>query len=78
VKNIAVLKVLQTYCFKYGSSFDDVYGEHRYIETLLELLKFGENSLVLSISTKTFQEEQKKSHSIRVSSATCCDTQYHQ
>lgn len=77
VKNIIVLKVFQKYCF-IGNTFCDIYRGHGYIETLLELLKFSENSLVLSTSTKTFQQEQQKRHSIRVRSATHCDRQYHQ
>lgn len=62
VKRIIVLKAFQKYCF-IDKTFCDVYREDGYIETLLELLKLSENSLVLSISTKTFQQGQQKHHS---------------
>lgn len=69
--------MLQKYSF-ICCAYCDVYRGHEYIETLFELLKFSENSPVFSTSTKTFQQEQEKHLSVRVSSATHCDKQSHQ
>lgn len=77
MRHIIDLKVLQKYCFL-GNIFSGIYSECGCIETLLELLKFCENLLVLSIPSIMLQQEQQRSHLVRVHSARHCDRQYHQ
>lgn len=77
VKNTIDSKAFQKWCL-IGSTSCDVYRGHGCTETQLELLKFGEHSLVPRISAETFQQEQPKCHLVRVISAVHCNRQSHQ